>query len=50
MYVQPSVGQPGEVANPAYGQLNRENVFFFLLPFAPKNLVSRDRLSHPVLR
>ena len=33
--------QPGRVANPAPGQLNRENEFF-LSPFAPENLVSRD--------
>ena len=29
-------GQPGKVANPGRGQLNRENVFF-LSPFAPEN-------------
>ena len=31
--------QPGKVANPAYGQLNRENDFS-LSPFAPESLVS----------
>ena len=33
--------QPGKVANAARGQLNREN-YFFLSPFAPEKLVSRD--------
>ena len=33
--------QPGKVANPARGQLNRENEYF-PVPFAPENLVSRD--------
>ena len=37
-----SKDQPGKVANPARGQLNRENEYF-PVPFrAPKNLVSRD--------
>ena len=35
-----SMDQPGKVANPARGQLNRENEYF-PVPFAPKNLVSR---------
>ena len=33
--------QPGKVANPARGQLNRENEYS-LSAFAPENLVSRD--------
>ena len=33
--------QPSKVANPARGQLNRENEHF-PVPFAPENLVSRD--------
>ena len=33
--------QPGRVANPARGQLNREN-YIPLSPFAPEKLVSRD--------
>ena len=40
--------QPGKVANPARGQLNRE--MDFSVPFAPKNLVSRDGFGSPVLR
>ena len=40
--------QPGMVANPALGQLNREKCFFSLSPFAPENLVSRDRFGRPV--
>ena len=41
----------GMVANPVRGQLNsRENIRFFLFPFAPQNLVSRDRFGRPVPR
>ena len=43
------MGQPGKVANPGRGQLNRENVFS-LSPFAPENLVSRDGFGSPVPR
>ena len=39
--------QPGTVANPARGQLNRENNIP-LSPCVPENLVSRDGFSHPV--
>ena len=43
--------QPGKVANPARGQLNRENVYSFSLSaFAPVNLVSRDGFDSPVPR
>ena len=38
-----SMDQPGKVANPARGQLNRENEYS-LSAFAPKNLVSRDEI------
>ena len=38
-----------KVANPARGQLNRENEFS-LPVFAPENLVSRDGLGSPVSR
>ena len=31
--------QPGKVANPARGQLNRENEYISLSAFAPENLV-----------
>ena len=41
--------QPGKVANPARGQLNRENSIP-LSPCVPENLVSRDAFSHPVPR
>ena len=37
--------QPGKVANPARGQLNRENECFSLSPFAFENLISRDGFS-----
>ena len=43
------MGQPGKVANPGRGQLNRENVFS-LSPFAPENLVSRDGFGSTVPR
>ena len=41
--------QPGKVANPACGQLNRENNIP-LSPCVPENLVSRDGFSRPVPR
>ena len=41
--------QPGRVANPARGQLNRENNIP-LSPCVPGNLVSRDGFSRPVPR
>ena len=41
--------QPGKVANPARGQLNREmNILLSLC--VPENLVSRDGFSRPVPR
>ena len=40
--------QPGKVANPARGQLNRENIPLF--PYVPENLVSRDGFNRPVPR
>ena len=43
------MGQPGKVANPARGQLNRENNIA-LSPCVPENLVSRDGFSRPVPR
>ena len=44
-----SIDQPGKVANPARGQLNRK-LNIFLSPFAPENLVPRDGFSRPVPR
>ena len=41
--------QPGKVADPARGQLNRENKIP-LSPCVPENLVSRDGFSRPVPR
>ena len=41
--------QPCKVANPARGQLNRENNIP-LSPCVPENLVSRDGFSRPVPR
>ena len=43
-----SMDQPGKVASPARGQLNRENIS--LSAFAPENLVSRDGFGSPVPR
>ena len=46
-----SMDQPGKVANPAHhGQLNRENEYFPVTPFAPDDLVSRDEFGRPVPR
>ena len=44
-----SMDQPSKVANPARGQLNRENDIS-LSPFVPGNLVSRDGFGSPVPR
>ena len=41
--------QPGKVANPARGQVNRE-INITLSPCVPENLVSRDGFSRPVPR
>ena len=41
--------QPSKVANPARGQLDRENGYS-LSPYAPENLVSRDGFGSPVPR
>ena len=41
--------QPGKVANPAHGQLNRGNNIP-LSAFVPENLVSRDGFGSPVPR
>ena len=41
--------QPGKVANPARGQLNRK-INIPLSPHVPENLVSRDGFSRPVPR
>ena len=43
------MNQPGKVANPARGQLNRENNIP-LSPCVPEKLVSRDGFSRPVPR
>ena len=40
--------QPGKVANPARGQLNRENNN--MSSFAPENLVSQYGFGHPIPR
>ena len=44
-----SIDQPGKVANPARGQLNRKT-YFSLSPFAHDNLVSRGGFGSPVAR
>ena len=48
-HIYQSMHQPGKVANPARGQLNRENNIP-LSPCVPENLVSRDGFSRPVPR
>ena len=43
--IQQSMEQPGMVANPARGQLNRGNVFSALSTFAPENnVVPREKV------
>ena len=44
-----SMDQPGKVANPARGQLNRDNNIS-LSAFAPESLVSRNGFGSPVPR
>ena len=44
-----SMDQPGKVANPARGQLNRK-MNISLSAFVPRNLVSRDGFGSPVPR
>ena len=44
-----SMDQPGKVANPARGQLNRE-INISLSAFVSENLVSRDGFGSPVPR
>ena len=41
--------QPSKVANPARGQLNREN-YYSPSPYVPENLVSQDGFSRPASR
>ena len=45
-----SKDQPGEVASPARGQLNKENQYISLSAFAPESLVSRDGFGSPIPR
>ena len=43
--------QPSKVANPARGQLNRENEYsLYQSPYVPENLVPRDGFSRLVPR
>ena len=42
--------EPGKVANPARGQLNRENEYSPVPVHVPENLVSRDGISRAVPR
>ena len=42
--------QPGKIAKPARGQLNREHMHFPPSPFTPDDLVSRDGFGRPVPR
>ena len=46
-----SKDQPGKVANPTHGQLDRENEYCISLsPFAPENLALQDGFGSPVPR
>ena len=45
-----STDQPGKVASPARGQLNRKNEYFPLSTFVPENLVSQGEFGSPVPR
>ena len=49
--VRRSMDQPGIVANPARGQLNKKDEYnISLSPFAPENLIPRDWFGSPVPR
>ena len=48
-YYSTSMDQPGKVASPARGQLNRGNEYS-LSAFAPENLFSRDESGSPLPR
>ena len=45
-----SMDQPGKVASPARGQLNRKNEYFLSALFVLENSVSRDGFGSPVPR
>ena len=49
LFVAEYMDQPGKIANPARGQLNRKSVFS-LPPFALENLVLRDGFGRSVPR
>ena len=49
-HLKQGMDQPCKVADPARGQLNRENEYFPACPFAPESLVPRDKLGNPVPR
>ena len=44
-HFQQSMDQPGMVAKPTHGQLNRAENEFSLFPFMPENWISRDGLN-----
>ena len=48
--IQQRMDQPGKVANPARGRLNRKKNVFSLFLLAPENLVWRDRFGRSVPR
>ena len=48
-HIWQSMDQPGKVANPAHGQLNRK-MNILPSPYVPENLVSRDGFSRSVPR
>ena len=45
-----SMNQPGKVANPARGHLNREKMIISKSAFVPENLVSRERFGRSIPR
>ena len=49
IYIAEYMDEPGKVANPARGQLNRKNDIP-LSPYVPESLVSRDGFSRAVPR
>ena len=49
-HISKSVDQPGKVASPARGQLNRKNEYFPVSEFVPENFVSGDGFGNPIPR
>ena len=50
IYSRVCINNRGKIANPARDQLKNGKIDISLSPYAPENLVSRDRFDRPVPR